>query len=115
MGLILCIVSCTLIAIRWCFFDPSLLELAYPFGQGVGLGILFSTQFVALSAHSPKDFSARLITTYYLMQQIGAVVGVSVTSWLIRSSFAISLENEFGVTPDGMSVSESSLLRSFLC
>lgn len=60
---------------------------------------------MALSAHSPKEYSARLITTYYLMQQIGSVVGVSVTSWLIRSSFANSLEDEFGVTPDGMKVS----------
>ncbi|KAJ5649569.1 uncharacterized protein N7484_003292 [Penicillium longicatenatum] len=106
MGLILCIVSYAMIAIRWCFFNPSILELVYPFCCGVGLGILFSTQFVALSAHSPQAYTARLITTYYLMQQIGSVMGVSVTSWLIRSSFANGLENEFGVTPEGMRVSE---------
>lgn len=47
------------------------------------------------------------------MQQIGSVVGVSVTSWLVRSSFANSLGNEFGVTPDGLRVSEQSLLLSF--
>ncbi|KAJ5919892.1 hypothetical protein N7454_009727 [Penicillium verhagenii] len=102
LGLCLCIASCILITIRWCFFNPSLWELVYDFGHGVGLGILFSTQFVALSAHSPKDYVARLITTYYLMQQIGTVVGVSVTAWLVRSNFANALQTKFAGNPQGM-------------
>lgn len=80
IGLYICIMSAVLIAIRWCYFDPYIWELMYPFPFGIGMGILFSTQFVALSAESPGSYVARLITTYYLLQQIGSVVGVSVTA-----------------------------------
>ncbi|KAJ6022277.1 hypothetical protein N7540_007781 [Penicillium herquei] len=102
VGLIITIMSGVLIMIRWCFFTIYTWELIYSFPYGIGLGILFSTQFVELSAYSPEDYSARLITTYYLMQQIGSVVGVSVTAGVIRSAFASGLKVVFGGGVEGM-------------
>lgn len=99
--------------IRWCYFDPYIWELIYPFPYGIGLGILFSTQFVALSAEAPEKYSARLITTYYLLQQIGSVVGVAVSAWLIQSSFASGLKDLLGESERGMKVYQVSLLLWF--
>ncbi|KAJ5609315.1 hypothetical protein N7528_009882 [Penicillium herquei] len=114
VGLIITILSGVLIMIRWCFFTIYTWELIYSFPYGIGLGILFSTQFVELSAYSPEDYSARLITTYYLMQQIGSVVGVSVTAGVIRSFFGSGLKTIFGGDVEGMRMVNEILKHSRL-
>ncbi|KAF5855778.1 hypothetical protein ETB97_008439 [Aspergillus alliaceus] len=80
------IVTYLLIFIRWrtgCY----LWELVYLFPNGMAIGILFTTQFIGMSLDVPKEHLSTCITTYYLFQQLGNVVGPSTNVAIVQRVF----------------------------
>ncbi|KAJ5109745.1 transporter [Penicillium argentinense] len=62
-------------------------ELAYLGLLAIGFMGLNSALFVAMSVSVPKDKSAAALTTYYLVQQLGMLVGVISTASLTQNTF----------------------------
>lgn len=51
------------------------------------MGMLFSSQFIGLTACSPKEQLASIIGIYNLFQQIGSIIGTSLSSALVLVLF----------------------------
>lgn len=73
------IISNMLIGMPWPN-DPIVWEMICYLGLGIGVGGTLVCTFTALSVSVPKEMTATAMTNYYLCQQLGLVVGVSVTS-----------------------------------
>lgn len=92
-----------LTAIRW-RFRPSLWELAYVSLGYVALAGTLAAQFVGISASAPKEHSATAITTYYIFQQMGVILGVTLAATLSRQVFENALFQELGTDKDALQV-----------
>jgi len=55
--------------------------------------------FVAVSVSVPRDSGASAITTYYLAQQLGILVGVNSTAAVMRSVFKNHLIENLALEP----------------
>ncbi|KAJ6049123.1 hypothetical protein N7444_005839 [Penicillium canescens] len=71
-------------------------EITYSFASSVGLGMILSSQFVALSAAKPEANAATSVTTFYLCQQIGFMAGVTSSRALVRSAIESGLKAALG-------------------
>jgi hypothetical protein len=75
-------------------------EISYGFFAWVGMGMTLSSQFVALSASKPEKNAATSVTTYYLVQQVGFMMGITLSKALIsrdlESRLMVALRNEAG-------------------
>jgi hypothetical protein len=75
-------------------------EISYGFLAWVGMGMTLSSQFVALSASKPEKNAATSVTTYYLVQQVGFMMGITLSKALIsrdlESRLMVALRNEAG-------------------
>ncbi|KAJ5692011.1 hypothetical protein N7462_001434 [Penicillium macrosclerotiorum] len=80
-------------------FSPSLWESVYVTPGFAGIGMLLAGQFVAVSASAKQKDQATVITTYYLTQQIGQMVGISAMSGLTTREFSRLYQEEFGSDP----------------
>jgi hypothetical protein len=73
-------------------------EISYGFFAWVGMGMTLSSQFVALSASKPEQNAAASVTTYYLVQQIGFMMGITLSKALlsreIERRLMFALRNE---------------------
>lgn len=58
-------------------------EVSYGFLAWVGMGMTLSSQFVALSASKLEKNAATSVTTYYLVQQVGFMMGITLSKALI--------------------------------
>lgn len=94
--------------LRWSQ-GPKLWELAYLAIHAIGHTGLITTLFVAISVAVPKNAGAGAITTYYLAQQIGMVVGVTTTSVFTRNVFRNDLLRKLALEPNANEVGVSSL------
>lgn len=91
--------SYLLIAIRWPQ-GPSTWELLYTFCSGIGIGGLFATLFIGISASIPKNMSATAITSYYMSQQLGMILGVTLAAAACRRTFEAQLFRKLGAYPE---------------
>ncbi|KAJ5263966.1 transporter [Penicillium angulare] len=114
----LALTSCTiniigfgLLMVRWSE-GPKLWELAYLAIHAIGHTGLITTLFVAISVAAPKDSGAGPITTYYLAQQIGMVVGVTATSVFTRNVFRSNLLESLAMEPNAQEIIENILRES---
>lgn len=103
-GTAIALTNFVLIAVRWPE-GPSFWELAYPFCVSVGIMGLLATQFVGLSASTPKDMIATTTTGYYLAQQFGIMLGVTLAPAISRRVFRHYLMARLGTTPEALEVS----------
>lgn len=71
----------------------------------LGVGALLTTQFMALSASIPNSKSGTIIAVYYMAQQIGIVLGTTLSSSLCRRVFENNLWKNLETTPDAANVS----------
>ncbi|OKP11188.1 hypothetical protein PENSUB_3210 [Penicillium subrubescens] len=98
IGLTIAILSFLLILIRWTIYQPQMWEISYGFFAWVGMGMTLSSQFVALSASKPEQNAAASVTTYYLVQQIGFMMGITLSKALlsreIERRLMFALRNE---------------------
>lgn len=104
MGLIISILSFTLILIRWTLYEPNVWELSYSFVAWFGTGMLLSSQFTAISAAKPDENAATSVTTYYFAQQIGFMTGITTVKSLIRKETRRRLSKALGTGPDSVEV-----------
>ncbi|KAJ5106685.1 major facilitator superfamily domain-containing protein [Penicillium angulare] len=74
-------------------------ELVYLFPSGIFLGILFVTQFTAMSQIAPKEELAQCITTYYFFQQLGSILGPATSVVIVQHSFQKQLERSLKGLP----------------
>lgn len=95
-GIILACSSFFLMLIRWVLHEPKMWEIAYSFFSSVGLGMILSSQFTALSAAKPDENAATSVTTFYLCQQIGFMAGVTSSRSLVRSAIENGLKATLG-------------------
>lgn len=79
-------ISYLIIALRW-VQNISAWESLYIFPVGLSFGLILSAQFVWLSANAPKSQTAMAVSSYYLCQQVGTVLGVGTSTLLIQKDF----------------------------
>ncbi|PWY90955.1 MFS general substrate transporter, partial [Aspergillus heteromorphus CBS 117.55] len=78
----------------------SLLETVSIFFSGLTMGIVFSTQFVGMSASSPPSRLATCIGTFCLSQQLGFIVGPAAGLSLIQRVFGERLMDQLGLAKE---------------
>ena len=84
-----------LIFARW-RHGCSIPEMFYLFPNGFVTGILFSTQFIGMSFGAPKGCLETCITTYYLFQQLGLIVGPASGVAVVQRLFGNRLSQNLG-------------------
>ena len=70
----------------------------FPFG--LFAGIVLSTQFIGLYHCAPKQYMATAISMYYMSQQIGIALGISLFSALLKREFQTTLQETLIVIPN---------------
>ncbi|KAE8152481.1 major facilitator superfamily domain-containing protein [Aspergillus avenaceus] len=78
--------SYLLIFVRW-RNGLSRWEILYLFPAGLFVGILFTSQFVGMALCVPRDDLAICITTYYLCQQLGNIIGPAANVTVVQRVF----------------------------
>ncbi|KAL4878351.1 major facilitator superfamily domain-containing protein [Aspergillus karnatakaensis] len=92
----------------------TLILLTYPHGfnaakgillliAGFAPGILFPALFVGMSATAPQGTLSVCISTYYLSQQVGSIIGPAVGSALVQRDFKRRLMGVGGLGGSGLS------------
>jgi hypothetical protein len=74
-------------------------------------GIVLSTQFIGLYLCAPKQHMATAISMYYMCQQIGIALGLSLSSSLLKQQFQTTLREMLVDIPGYQEV--STMFRSF--
>ena len=69
--------------------------------------MILSTQFIGLSASAPKPQTATAVSTYYLSQQVGILVGVGASAAILRMDFRNALLRQLENYSDRDWVSDS--------
>ncbi|PYH43055.1 MFS general substrate transporter [Aspergillus saccharolyticus JOP 1030-1] len=90
--------SLTLMVIRW-LHGIRPLEVLYCFPWGVGGGILLSAQFIDLTIRAPTEQLASAIAVYHLSQQVGQIVGTSVSAAALQQLFRLRVNAGLGDMP----------------
>ncbi|CAG7951785.1 unnamed protein product [Penicillium nalgiovense] len=94
-SLVLSLVGFILIAWRWPL-GPSHFGLVYLLCASTGAGGLLSTGFVGITAVTPQEHSPAVITTYYLAQQLGIILGVTAAATICRHKLRDELLQRLG-------------------
>ena len=90
VSLAICSLSYVLIGLRW-RHGTNFWESLYTFPAGLGFGMILSTQFIGLSVSVPERQTATAVSTYYLCQQVGILVGVGASAAILRINFQRTL------------------------
>ena len=99
------VVGFVLILFRW--RGPiNIWESLYIFPASFGVGLLNSSQFVAISASVEKPQLATTISIFFLSQQMGMMIGASGSGALLQRTFRNALEKTLG---DHAGMSEVSI------
>ncbi|KAH8780515.1 major facilitator superfamily domain-containing protein [Hyaloscypha finlandica] len=99
ISLFFCIATSLLILLQWSHSISTWEALAtFPFG--LFAGIVLSTQFIGLYHCAPKQHMAIAISMYYMSQQIGIALGISISSALLKQEFKTTLQKTLIVIPN---------------
>lgn len=82
-------------------------EIVYIGFAWFGVGMILSSQFIALSVAKPEKNGATSVTTYYLIQQIGFMTGITISRALMRRSMKSQLKLVLGDTIGGREASHN--------
>lgn len=82
-------------------------EIVYIGFAWFGVGMILSSQFIALSVAKPEKNAATSVTTYYLVQQIGFMTGITISRQLMRRSMKSQLKVALGDTVRAREVSHN--------
>ncbi|RDL36129.1 Uncharacterized protein BP5553_06741 [Venustampulla echinocandica] len=80
-------------------------EILTTFPFGLFGGIVLSAQFIGLYNCSPNQYMATAISMYYMSQQIGIALGISISSGLLKHQFKVTLQNAMVNVPGYTEVS----------
>lgn len=98
--------SLLLMMLRWANGIQGI-EVYYCFPWAIGSGLLLSAQFLALTICSPEGQMASATAVYYLSQQIGQIIGTSVSTVALQRLFRLRLELGLGDVPSDQKVQVS--------
>jgi len=71
--------------------------------------MVLSTQFIGLYLCAPKQYMATAISMYYMCQQIGIALGISISSSLLRKQFQATLQKMLVDVPGYQEVSSTNI------
>ncbi|KAI9791588.1 MAG: hypothetical protein M1816_003674 [Peltula sp. TS41687] len=97
-----------LVTLRW-RHGTNIWEAQYVVLVGVGFGVVLATQFLALTASAPKAQLATAIGMYYLSQQFGEILGVSIAATILRIDFRNTLRRRLGDRPDAERIIDGAI------
>lgn len=103
VSLTISVIFLLVITLRW-RYRVSFWELSYVFVGVTAMAVGFSAQFVELCASAPEGHSATVITIYYLCQQLGFILTVTVTATLSRRLFENALLRDLGTNAEARKV-----------
>lgn len=98
VAIVIMLASQLLMVVRWANGIQAV-EVYYCFPWAVGCGMLFTAQFVALTICSPKEQMASATAAYYLSQQVGQIIGTSVSAMALQHLFRFRLDIWLGDIP----------------
>lgn len=98
VGLLTMTIAVILFLVRWPQ-GPYPWEVCYLAIQGFGFMAFNAAFFVAISVSVPRDSGASAVTSYYLAQQMGILVGVNSTAAVTRSMFKNHLKRNLDLKP----------------
>lgn len=75
------------------------IEVYYCFPWAMGSGLLLSAQFIALTMCAPKQQMASATAVYYLSQQVGQIIGTSISTAALQRLFRLRLSVGLGGVP----------------
>lgn len=67
-------------------------EILSTFPFGLFGGAVLSAQFIGLYNCTPRQYMATAISMYYMSQQIGVALGISISSGLLKHQFKATLQ-----------------------
>lgn len=76
----------------------------------MGSGMLLSAQFIALTICSPNGQIASATAVYYLSQQVGQIIGTSVSTAALQQLF----RNRLDIDLDSISVPKKDQVKNVL-
>ncbi|CZT00091.1 uncharacterized protein RAG0_08238 [Rhynchosporium agropyri] len=85
--------------------DVGMWESLITFPFGMFGGIILSTQFIGLYHCTAKHQMSTAITTYYMSQQIGIALGISLVSAFLKQEFHTNLQKTLVLVPNYQEVS----------
>ena len=106
----ICIISFIAIMLRW-RGQINVWESLYIFPASLGVGMLNSSQFTGLAASVEKSQLATAVSTFYLSQQIGLMIGAGGSAALLRRTFRDALMVNLSGFPNADKVSVSNGLE----
>lgn len=80
-------------------------EAIYILFPALGYGIVNSTQFIALMLDAPQEHASMFTSLFLLSQQVGTMVGISVSAALLQRVFRLGLVSRLGSSPQSNGVS----------
>ncbi|KAJ5780601.1 MFS general substrate transporter [Penicillium paradoxum] len=92
------VLSQLLMVLRWANGIQGI-EVYYCFPWAMGSGLLLSAQFIALTICAPEDQMASATAVYYLSQQVGQIIGTSVSTAALQGLFRLRLDIGLGDIP----------------
>ncbi|OAF54976.1 hypothetical protein VC83_08519 [Pseudogymnoascus destructans] len=92
VSLFFCITNSVAILIRWPHTIGVWEGIMTTFPFGLFGGIALSAQFIGLYQCSSKQYMATAISMYYMSQQIGVALGISISSGLLKHQFHVTLQ-----------------------
>ncbi|KFZ05028.1 hypothetical protein V501_08740 [Pseudogymnoascus sp. VKM F-4519 (FW-2642)] len=92
ISLFFCIANSVAILIRWPHTIGVWEGIMTTFPFGLFGGIALSAQFIGLYQCSSKQYMATAISMYYMSQQIGVALGISISSGLLKHQFHVTLQ-----------------------
>ncbi|TAQ83729.1 hypothetical protein B7494_g7949 [Chlorociboria aeruginascens] len=113
VSLFLCIATSILILFQWSH-PINTWEALTTLPFGLFAGIVLSTQFIGLYICAPKQDMATAISMYYMSQQIGIAIGISLSSSLLKQQFQAMLQKTLVDVPGYKAIIKSILTDSSL-
>ncbi|KFY33213.1 hypothetical protein V494_07823 [Pseudogymnoascus sp. VKM F-4513 (FW-928)] len=92
VSLFFCMANSVAILLRWPHNIGVWEEIFTTFPFGLFAGVALSAQFIGLYQCSSKQYMATAISMYYMSQQIGVALGISISSGLLKHQFHTTLQ-----------------------
>ncbi|KAJ5887875.1 transporter [Penicillium taxi] len=77
--------------------------------MAIGLGGVFATQFVGISAVAPENQSSTTITVYYMAQQLGMIGGTTLAATISRAQLRRGLLRKLGTSAEALAIIQKVL------
>ena len=81
----------------------------------MAVGLLNSSQFIALGAATGKEHQAKATSLYFLSQQLGLLIGASGSTALLNKTFRDALDDKLGGRTDSEQVCISHNDQLYVC